>query len=501
MKTKVVVVFSSHLGDTVNEEFTNQVHKTIGITHEVVCYENYNEFSLSEIYNKAIDAHYYNDVVMVFCHPDIIFKTQNWGKILVNAFNHSQYGIIGVAGTVCLPESGMWWEHKDAMYGIVEHTDGTNTWTNTYSKPIGGLQGVVTIDGLFMAVDCGVTPHRFDESFGKFHFYDLSFCLPNYLDGVNIGVTTNIRILHKSIGMVNEDWEKNKDKFAKYYAKYLPAVVDPIYKEIKVKLNSEPKVTVIIPTKNNLSFIKNNIESWKENVTYKNYEIIVADTGSDDDVIYDLERLCQDNIKLVKYDHFNFGGINNDVVRNHVSEDTEIVLFCNDDIVLLNDALSRCVQIYNENKKTVGTIGIRLHYENSSVQHCGILVFRDAQNRINLSHTDFKRFKDYSTNVNYKSIGNTGAFLMMGKDLFNQIGGFNENYIECFEDVELNLKCLLLKKKNITVCDAVAYHFESISRDKDSKKLDKLRIDYVERLAPFYKENRDALQKHIPLVK
>jgi hypothetical protein len=42
------------------------------------------------------------------------------------------------------------------------------------------------------------------------------------LDGVKIGVTTKIKLTHKSIGMVNKKWEKNKLLFEALYEKKLP---------------------------------------------------------------------------------------------------------------------------------------------------------------------------------------------------------------------------------------------------------------------------------------
>jgi hypothetical protein len=47
----------------------------------------------------------------------------------------------------------------------------------------------------------------------------------NFMDGVKIGVTTKIRITHKSIGMVNKKWEKNKLLFEALYEKNLPLTV------------------------------------------------------------------------------------------------------------------------------------------------------------------------------------------------------------------------------------------------------------------------------------
>jgi len=87
--------------------------------------------------------------------------------------------------------------------------------------------------------------------------------------------------------------------------------------------------------------------------------------------------------------------------------------------------------------------------------------------------------------------------MLINRKLFIDLGCFNEEYIECLEDAELNLKCLLNKKENITVSDAVAYHYESLSRNNDPRKAEKFNLDYNKRLHPFYTENRDALKKFL----
>lgn len=223
MKNKIIVVFSSHLGNEINNEFINHIHNTIGnVKHDVVCYENYNQYSLTYLYNKAISEYNQEDVIMVFCHPDIMFKTNNWGKIILNKFNNSNFSIIGVAGTTYLSENGIYWGDRSKMYGIVEHTDGINNWVNEYSKPIIGVKDVVTIDGLFMAIDCNDIECMFDETYNGFHFYDHSLCIKNYLLGVNVGVITDIRILHKSVGRTNNEWELNRQQFVNEYQDEFP---------------------------------------------------------------------------------------------------------------------------------------------------------------------------------------------------------------------------------------------------------------------------------------
>lgn len=221
-KTKINVVFSSHFGDEENNKFSKHVSNTVGVKHEIFVEPNFNEFSLPQVYNKYLDKKTPDDVIYVFCHPDLIFKTKNWGKLLLNKFNNNPHGIIGIAGSSYVPDSGRWWEDRSKMYGTVEHTNGVSNWVSEYSPPIKEIQDVVHIDGLFMAVDPQRIVNKFDETYGKFHFYDVGFNIPNYLNGVDIGVIDNIRVLHKSIGETDQEWENNRIKFAENYKNKLP---------------------------------------------------------------------------------------------------------------------------------------------------------------------------------------------------------------------------------------------------------------------------------------
>ena len=222
MKNNIVVVFSSHRSEEFNNDFIAHIGATIGVRHKVVCYPNFNQFSLSQVYNQAIQEHTEKDCIFVMCHNDIWFKTSKWGKLLLSKFNNTNYDIIGVAGSTYLPESGRWWEDNKKMLGIVEHTNGLTQWVSQYSPEIYGVKDVVLIDGLFMSFNPDTIIHKFDESYKGFHLYDLSFCIPNYFDGCNIGVTTSIRILHESIGETNQEWELNRQQFVKQWEDELP---------------------------------------------------------------------------------------------------------------------------------------------------------------------------------------------------------------------------------------------------------------------------------------
>jgi hypothetical protein len=119
MKNNIVVVFSSHRPEEENQKFIKHIHETIGVKHNVVCYPNFNQFSLAQVYNDALKTHKVDNCIFVFCHYDIIIKTRNWGKVLLNQFNHSEYSIIGIAGSTFIPDTGMWWGDRSKMYGIM----------------------------------------------------------------------------------------------------------------------------------------------------------------------------------------------------------------------------------------------------------------------------------------------------------------------------------------------------------------------------------------------
>jgi len=225
-KKKIIVVYSSHLSDEHDNNFNLHIKKTIGTSHEFFSIKNHNQYSLNEVYNQAFDKYSNeNDIIFTFIHNDIYFKTQNWGKILLRKFNNFDVDIIGVAGTDYLGEDGVWWNKKHRMFGAVEHTDGGNSWLSDYGSEFKGLQPVVVIDGVFMAVNPDNIIHKFDENISGFHFYDISFCFNNYIDGCEIAVTNEIRILHKSIGVTNKEWDLNRKLFVQKNKQFLPLTI------------------------------------------------------------------------------------------------------------------------------------------------------------------------------------------------------------------------------------------------------------------------------------
>ena len=221
-----------------NPKFIEYLKKSSGFKKiDVIEKINNGEKSLSEVYNEILNES--KTDIVVLCHDDIYFDTSSWFHKIRTHFEKSEYGILGVAGTTKMPETGRWWDSRNTMIGIVNHESEGKKWTSKYSDDFGkSIKETVIVDGVFIALSKSRIKHTFDEEFKGFHFYDIAFCYRNYLENVKVGVITNIRITHKSIGQTNQQWEDNREFFLTKYGENLPSKIpfDP-NKRLKVLLS------------------------------------------------------------------------------------------------------------------------------------------------------------------------------------------------------------------------------------------------------------------------
>jgi len=465
---------------------------------EILTYVNTGQNSLSTLYNQGLSQARHD--IIVFTHDDVIFENKGWGPKIVEHFKRSEFGILGIAGTTSLPASGVWWQDTPKRIGIIKHQHQGKKWISKYSGHFKDkIIPAVCVDGVFIAVDRKKLRQKFNEEFQGFHFYDVDFCLNNHLAGVNIGIIFNVGIIHKSYGATNEAYETNRQQFIAHYQNHLPYAIKGqiLFENKTIKLTKYPKVAIIILNKSNNLLLFNCLNSLAEKSRYPNYEVIIADTGSSPQELAEINEfvaITTMNIKLVKFDYYNFSRINNAVVFEHFDNSTELVLFCNNDIELINDAVTRMVQVYLQNKNTCGTIGCRLHFANNEIQHAGIQLTMDKDNQLEIGYKGLKSYYNFYTgDVERNIVGSTAAFLLIDKQLFEKIGCFNPTYTECFEDVELNLAALTHQRKNYFVGDAVCYHFESQTRQHKGR----IKISDYEKVVAFLQKHANILNRYV----
>ena len=117
----ITVAFSTR---KIDPQFVELLKKTSGVKNlEVLPFENNGEYSLTQVYNMALSQS--TNEIVVLCHDDLYFDTNNWAQKVMNHFRRDEnYGILGVAGTTKLPKSGMWWDDRSRMKGNVNHESG-----------------------------------------------------------------------------------------------------------------------------------------------------------------------------------------------------------------------------------------------------------------------------------------------------------------------------------------------------------------------------------------
>jgi GT2 family glycosyltransferase len=483
-----------------SQQYIEHLKNSCGVKDvEVIAIKNDGSLSLSQSYNYGLNKSKHNTVV--FTHDDVAFNTKSWGyKVLKNFDSNPEFGIIGLAGTDKLI-NGRWWSIPNSMLGRVYHQKDGKRWLSDYSPSFGNkVVESVTVDGVFISVRKDRINKPFNINFLGFHFYDIPFCVDNYLSGVKVGVCTNIELTHFSVGETNSQWSENKALFESLYSKNFPMIIKrdiSLPKEKNLKWGHKPKVSIIIPTKDKLDLLIPCLDSIQK-TTYDNYEVLIADTGSTDENKETIKEYISDkvNFKLLEFDYYHFAKINNEVVST--IENPELLLFCNNDIELINDSISLMTNFYTKTKN-VGLVGSRLHYEDGSIQHNGVVIEVNTKNNgVGANHIDVHKTIGYGETTK-EVIGVTGALLMVSYEKFKEMGMFNESYKHCFEDVELGLHSILKGYKNYVVSESVSYHKESQTRNIRSTKEEYIE-DFNNLTMKIIYENIETFKKYIKVI-
>ncbi len=219
---KITVVVCSRQTDKEKNDFLEHIKSTCGYNVHVMFLINSEGVSLTKIYNDMLEK--LDTEVVIFIHDDIEFLRKGWGAEIARLFKaNEEYGIIGVAGSAEFDEKGAWWNY-DKKYGQVLHRSNGKSWLSAFSPLLDkDLEETCVIDVLFMAIHTKRISKHFDNDFEGFNHYDTSFCISNYIDGkCKIGVTTNIRMAHNSVGETKPNWFDNLQKLNEKFSEYYP---------------------------------------------------------------------------------------------------------------------------------------------------------------------------------------------------------------------------------------------------------------------------------------
>ena len=256
----------------------------------------------------------------------------------------------------------------------------------------------------------------------------------------------------------------------------------------------DPLISIIIPNKDHIDDLKRCMESIEQKSTYKNYEYIIVENNSTDSATFEYyKKLEAENpkVRMVYWDGvFNYSAINN---YGASFAKGEYLLLLNNDTEIINpdcleELLGYCM------RKDVGAVGARLYYEDDTIQHAGVVIGFGG-----IAGHCFVQQKRGTTGYCHRIIcaqdysAVTAACMMISKELYNEVGGFSEEYAVAFNDVDF---CMKVREKGyLVVYDAFSqwYHYESKSRglDDTAEKMERFKGE-VDRFQAKWKKQLDA---------
>lgn len=240
-----------------------------------------------------------------------------------------------------------------------------------------------------------------------------------------------------------------------------------------------PKVSIIIPNKDQVKILDTCIKSLMEVNDYENIEIVIVENNSTEKETfeyYDKIQKKYDCIKLVVWDGiFNYSAINNYGIKEAATGEY-ILLLNNDTEVIAKDAIRDMLGICM--RKDVGIVGAKLLYEDNTIQHAGVVIgFGGYAGHVfnGLPKDDYGYMVRARINCNYSAV--TAACLMVSREIFDEVGGLDEQFVVACNDVDF---CLRVREKGyLVVYDAFAlwYHYESKSRGYEDTPEKQARFD------------------------
>jgi GT2 family glycosyltransferase len=229
---------------------------------------------------------------------------------------------------------------------------------------------------------------------------------------------------------------------------------------IKRDIIGNPLVTIIIPTKDQYEKLVSCVNSIRSITNYNNYELVIVNNDSTDPMTVEYLSML-DCIVLNYAEQFNFSKIINFASRYAKGE---YLLFLNNDTQIITPEWIEAL-LEHAQRPEVGAVGCKLIYPDKTIQHAGVVLGLGAVAGhifIKRPYNDPGYFGLIDVIRNYSAI--TAACMMIRKDVFDNVKGFDENLQIAYNDVDL---CLRLRQEGFLIVYtpyAEIMHYESTSR-------------------------------------
>lgn len=225
------------------------------------------------------------------------------------------------------------------------------------------------------------------------------------------------------------------------------------------------KVSIIIPTKDNVQMLRTTIDSIVELTHYLNYEIILLDNNSSTGEFFELVKEYEHKYPFFRCITAGFPFNFSKLINLGVAESSgDYILMLNNDVEILQaDWLERMMGYAQ--LPHIGAVGVKLLFPDEAIQHAGVVLgVGDGA-----SHSFINFPKESDVYFNYlRSVNNcsavTAACLMVRRDVYNEVGGMDEALPVEFNDVDFCLKLRKAGYYNVYIPSVELYHYESATR-------------------------------------
>lgn len=231
-----------------------------------------------------------------------------------------------------------------------------------------------------------------------------------------------------------------------------------------------PKVSIIIPTRDQVKLLRTCVEGVLTGTDYPNMEVIIVDNDSSEpETLAYLQELKERNVVILPHPFpFNYPAVNNRAAEIATGE---LVCLLNNDIEILeNNWLKLLVRTVT--RADVDVVGAKLLWANGMVQHGGVVIGINGL-AAHAGNSESKNDPGYLGNLQIsRGVSSvTGACMLMSRELYLKNHGMEEETFPiAFNDVDLCLRIDASGLKIIWSSDACLIHAESASRGKDLSK-------------------------------
>ena len=277
----------------------------------------------------------------------------------------------------------------------------------------------------------------------------------------------------------SKDWAYEKQRYV--LERYLERrglrgkVVEGYYEgswRVRFDIKGMPKVSIVIPTRDKVEYLRRAIESIREKTKYKGYEIVIVNNQSQEveTLEYFKEIGKEKNIRVIDFNKpFHYGKLYNWASKQ---VDGEYMLILNNDIEVINDDWLESMLEYAQLPE-VGSVGAKLYYKNGKIQHAGVIVGAGgaAAHSHRLLWGESFGYEGALVSVrDYLAL--TGACLMVKRKIFLDMNGFDESFDPAYQDVDFGIRLYERGLYNVYTPYTQLIHYESITRFDEEYKRD-----------------------------